>query len=100
MIAAAARHAIPVKNIVGIVAEIIAHRSISVSLDDGLLAELDAEGGNRSTLVGEAIAFWLAHRRLAALNKAYADLAQLEGGDLAAAGVAASAMALAGAWAA
>lgn len=73
----------------------MANRSISVSLDDGLLAELDAEGGNRSALVGEAIAFWLAHRRLAALNKAYADLAQLKGGDLAAVGDAASAMALA-----
>lgn len=75
----------------------MANRSISVSLDDGLLAELDAEGGNRSALVGEAITFWLAQRRLAALNKAYADLAQLEGGDgdIAAAGDPASAMALA-----
>jgi hypothetical protein len=47
--------------------------------------------------VGEALAFWLAHRRLAELNAAYADLARLEaeGGDLADAAQAAAAMALA-----
>jgi hypothetical protein len=73
----------------------MANRSISISLDEGLLAELDAEGGNRSALVGEALAFWLANRRLAVLNAAYADLARLEGGDLAAAAEAAAAMALA-----
>ena len=75
----------------------MADRSISVSVDEALLAELDAEGGNRSALVGEALAFWLAHRRLAELNAAYADLARLEaeGGDLADAAQAAAAMALA-----
>ena len=75
----------------------MANRSISVSVDEALLAELDAEGGNRSALVGEALTFWLAHRRLAVLNAAYADLARLEGegGDLADAAEAAAAMALA-----
>ncbi len=72
----------------------MANRSISISLDEALLAEIDAQGANRSALVNEALRFWLARRRLAALQGAYADLAVLEGGDLAAAGDAAAAMAL------
>jgi metal-responsive CopG/Arc/MetJ family transcriptional regulator len=55
----------------------MANRSISISLDETLLADLDAQGGNRSALVGEALAFWLEQRRLAALHEAYADLARL-----------------------
>lgn len=74
---------------------ILANRSISVSLDEQLLAELDAQGANRSALVSEALQMWLAGRRLDALNQAYADLAQLEGGDLASGGDDAAAMALA-----
>jgi Arc/MetJ-type ribon-helix-helix transcriptional regulator len=70
------------------------NRSISISLDETLLAQLDAQGGNRSALVNDALRFWLAHRRLAALQEAYADLAQLEGGDFAVAADAAAAMAL------
>jgi hypothetical protein len=72
----------------------MANRFISISLDEALLARLDAEGNNRSALVSEALRFWLASRGVAALHQAYADLAELEGGDLAAAGDAAAAMAL------
>jgi hypothetical protein len=60
----------------------LANRSISISLEEGLLAQLDAQGSNRSALVSEA------------LNTAYAHLASLEGGDLADAGEAAVAMGL------
>jgi predicted component of type VI protein secretion system len=67
----------------------MANRSISVSLDEGLLAELDAQGANRSALVSEALADWLA-----ALNAAYAHLASLEAADLQAAAEAAVAMGL------
>jgi metal-responsive CopG/Arc/MetJ family transcriptional regulator len=73
---------------------IVANRSISISLEEGLLAQLDAQGSNRSALVSEALAEWLARRRIAALNAAYAHLASLEGGDLAEASNAAVAMAL------
>jgi hypothetical protein len=62
---------------------IVANRSISISLEEGLLAQLDAQGSNRSALVSEALAEWLARRRIAALNAAYVHLASLEGGDLA-----------------
>ncbi len=62
---------------------IVASRSISISLEEGLLAQLDAQGSNRSALVSEALAEWLARRHIAALNAAYAHLASLEGGDLA-----------------
>jgi len=72
----------------------MANRSISVSLDEGLLAELDAQGANRSALVSEALADWLARRRVAALNTAYAHLASLEAADLQAAAEAAVAMGL------
>lgn len=71
----------------------MANRSISISLDEQLLAELDAQGSNRSALVSEALELWLARRRVEALNQAYADLARLESGDLAAAADAAVAMA-------
>lgn len=73
--------------------KVLANRSISVSLDERLLAELDAQGANRSALVSEALELWLARRRVEALNQAYADLARLERGDLAAAGDAAASMA-------
>ncbi|MFM7265541.1 MAG: hypothetical protein ACKOZW_08120 [Cyanobium sp.] len=44
--------------------------------------------------MSEALAEWLARRRIAALNAAYAHLASLEGGDMAEASNAAVAMAL------
>lgn len=66
--------------------KILANRSISISLDERLLAQLDAQGANRSALVSEALQMWLARRRLEVLNQAYADLARLEAGDLGAAG--------------
>lgn len=73
----------------------LANRSISISLEEGLLAQLDAQGSNRSALVSEALLQWLARRRIDALNTAYAQLASLEAGDLAEAGEAAVAMGLA-----
>lgn len=69
------------------------NRSISISLDESLLAQLDAQGPNRSALVSAALTDWLAHRRIDALNAAYADLATLDDGDLGAAGDDAAAMA-------
>jgi metal-responsive CopG/Arc/MetJ family transcriptional regulator len=69
------------------------NRSISISLDESLLAQLDAQGPNRSALVSEAVTDWLARRRIDALNAAYADLAALDEDDLADAGNAAVAMA-------
>jgi metal-responsive CopG/Arc/MetJ family transcriptional regulator len=73
----------------------VANRSISISLEEGLLAQLDAQGSNRSALVSEALSQWLVRRRIDALNMAYAHLASLEAGDLAEAGEAAVAMGLA-----
>jgi hypothetical protein len=73
----------------------VANRSISISLEEGLLAQLDAQGSNRSALVSEALSQWLARRRIDALNTAYAHLASLDAGDLAEAGEAAVAMGLA-----
>ena len=73
----------------------VANRSISISLEEGLLAQLDAQGSNRSALVSEALLQWLARRHIDALNTAYAHLASLEAGDLAEAGEAAVAMGLA-----
>ena len=69
------------------------NRSISISLDERLLTQLDAQGPNRSALVSEALTQWLTQRRVDALHIAYADLAKLEGGDLNAAGEAAITMA-------
>ncbi|MCT0213675.1 MULTISPECIES: ribbon-helix-helix domain-containing protein [unclassified Synechococcus] len=60
----------------------MATRSISVSLEEGLLADLDANSANRSAAVSEAISLWLHHRQLVALQLAYTGLAQLQGGDL------------------
>jgi metal-responsive CopG/Arc/MetJ family transcriptional regulator len=57
-------------------------RSISVSLDEELLAALDAQGGNRSAAVTEAIQLWLRRREWERLQQAYGQLAQLQGGDL------------------
>jgi hypothetical protein len=73
----------------------VANRSISISLEEGLLAQLDAQGSNRSALFSEALSQWLARRRIDALNTAYAHLASLDAGDLAEAGEAAVAMGLA-----
>jgi O-methyltransferase involved in polyketide biosynthesis len=73
----------------------VANRSISISLEEGLLAQLDAQGSNRSALVSEALLQWLARRHIDALNTAYAHLASLEAGDLAEAGEAAVALGLA-----
>ena len=70
----------------------VANRSISISLEEELLAQLDAQGSNRSALVSQALSEWLARRRIDALNTAYAHLASLQDGDLAAAGDAAAAM--------
>jgi metal-responsive CopG/Arc/MetJ family transcriptional regulator len=71
----------------------MATRSISVSLEERLLRELDQELGrsgptlnrNRSAALTEAVELWLKQRRLHHLNQSYAELAQLEGGDLEAA---------------
>ena len=60
----------------------MATRSISVSLDEELLAALDAQGGNRSASVTEAIQLWLRRRDLERLQEAYGQLAQIQGGDL------------------
>ena len=60
----------------------MATRSISVSLDEELLAALDAQGGNRSASVTEAIQLWLRRRELERLQEAYGQLAQIQGGDL------------------
>ncbi len=73
----------------------VANRSISISLEEELLAQLDAQGSNRSALVSQALSEWLARRRIDALNTAYAHLASLQDGDLAEAGEAAVAMGLA-----
>jgi hypothetical protein len=70
----------------------VANRSISISLEEELLAQLDAQGSNRSALVSQALSEWLARRRIDALTTAYAHLASLQDGDLAAAGDAAVAM--------
>jgi len=60
----------------------MATRSISLSLEEALLADLDAHSTNRSAAVSEAISQWLRHRQVAQLQQAYADLNQLQGGDL------------------
>jgi metal-responsive CopG/Arc/MetJ family transcriptional regulator len=73
----------------------VANRSISISLEEKLLAQLDAQGTDRSALVSQAISEWLVRRRIDALNTAYAHLASLEAGDLAEAGETAVAMGLA-----
>ena len=70
----------------------VANRSISISLEEELLAQLDAQGSNRLALVSQALSEWLARRRIDALNTAYTHLASLEAGDLADAGEAAVAM--------
>ncbi len=60
----------------------MATRSISLSLDETLLAELDAHSTNRSVAVSDSIRQGLRHRQVAQLQQAYADLNQLQGGDL------------------
>jgi formylglycine-generating enzyme required for sulfatase activity len=56
----------------------MASRSISGSLEEGLLAELAARGCNRLALVSEAQRDGLARRRFQALDTAYAHLAALK----------------------
>ena len=85
----------------------MATRSISISLEEALLQELDQElqqersraetrtRHNRSAALGEALQLWLEQRRLRALQSAYAQLAVLQGGDMAAAEGDACAMACA-----
>jgi hypothetical protein len=72
----------------------LANRSISISLEEGLLAQLDAQGANHCTRASLTRADRLARRRIDALNAAYAHLASLDSGDLADAGDAAVAMGL------
>lgn len=67
----------------------MAKQSISISVETDLLEALDHELGqkahrqqNRSAAVAEALELWLQARRLAALQQAYRQLGQLEGGDL------------------
>ena len=70
-----------IESIPGILAIAMARRSISVSLEEGLLADLDAHSANRSAAVSEAISLSLQQRQLVALQLAYTGLAQLHGGD-------------------
>lgn len=78
----------------------MATRSISISLEEAQLQQLDAElerfsgalRRNRSSVMSEALALWLKQRRVEALQQAYCQLHHLEGGDAAAASAAASAM--------
>lgn len=81
---------IPNRNLV----KFLANRSISVSLAEGPLAQLDALGPNCSALVSEALREWMARRRIESLDAAYAHLATLEAGDLGDAGEDAVAMGL------
>ena len=53
----------------------LANRSISISLEEGLLDQLNAKGSIRSALVSQALSEWLARRRIDALYTAYAHLA-------------------------
>jgi metal-responsive CopG/Arc/MetJ family transcriptional regulator len=66
-------------------AGIMATRSISLSIEESLLAALDAQAGNRSAAVNEAIELWMSLRRIQALEEAYGQLGCLEEGDLGAA---------------
>lgn len=75
-------------------AKALINRSISISLEDGLLAQLDALGSNRSALVSEAPETGMARRRIEALDAAYAHLAMLELGNLGTDGDVAVAMGL------
>jgi Arc/MetJ-type ribon-helix-helix transcriptional regulator len=78
----------------------MATRSISISLEETQLRQLDEalnsacgpERRNRSSALSEALELWLKQRRLEALQQAYHQLQQLEGGDAAAAAAAATAM--------
>jgi len=46
------------------------------------VSALDAQGGNRSASVTEAIQCWLRRRELKRLQEACGQLAQIQGGDL------------------
>ena len=77
----------------------MATRSISISLDAELIKALERElesplstDRNRSAAMAEALELWLKQRQFAALQRAYAQLACLEAGDLEAASTAAAAM--------
>jgi len=71
----------------------MATRSISISLEEAQLRQLDEELNrtcgqdrrNRSSALSEALELWLKQRRIGALQQAYHQLGQLEGGDAAAA---------------
>jgi hypothetical protein len=67
------------KRIMWIPVNSVANRLISISLEEKLLAQLDAQGSNRSALVSQALSEWLARRRIDALNTAYAHLAKADG---------------------
>jgi len=75
-------------------------RSISVSLEESLLRELDQELSrlpdssrlNRSAALAEALDLWLTQQKVKTLQHAYAQLQHLEGGDADAAAEAAVAM--------
>jgi Arc/MetJ-type ribon-helix-helix transcriptional regulator len=75
-------------------------RSISISLEEAQLRQLDEElhracgpdRRNRSSALSEALELWLKQRRIEALQQAYQQLGQLDGGDIAAAAAAATAM--------
>lgn len=78
----------------------MATRSISISLEEGQLHQLDEElertsgalRRNRSSVLSEALELWLKSRRVEALQQAYRQLQHLEDGDAAAASIAATAM--------
>jgi len=81
-------------------ARLMATRSISISLEEAQLRQLDEELNrscgqdrrNRSSALSEALELWLKQRRIGALQQAYHQLGQMEGGDAAAAAGEATAM--------
>ena len=68
---------------------LMATRSISISLEEAQLRQLDEELNrscgqdrrNRSSALSEALELWLKQRRIGALQQAYHQLGQMEGGD-------------------
>jgi hypothetical protein len=67
------------KRIMWIPVNTLANRSISISLEEEFLAQLDAQGSNRSALVSQALLEWLVRRRIDDLNTAYAHLGAADG---------------------
>ena len=78
----------------------MATRSISISLEEAQLRQLDEELNrtngqnrrNRSSALSEALELWLKQRRIGALQQAYHQLGQLKSGDADAAAAEATAM--------